>query len=367
MADQQRTAAALVAEPATAAPSPEAAELLRALAERAYGFDFYQALRRIECAYRDRPRWGMAQFPGEEPLRLGQEVSLAAAPATLSRLAPASDTRPARLHGYFLGMLGPNGPLPLHLTDYARQRAYLSGDASLVSFLDMFHHRLLALFYRAHAASEPAYQRDRPEADRFASYVAALIGLGMPGLRDRDEIPDDAKLYYAGLLAPHTRNASGLRALIEDFFRLPARIEELIGEWVTLPRSQGWQLGLRGRRDGAELGKLGKTALVGTRVWLRQHRFRVVLGPLRREQFRAFLPGSQGLRRLTALVRTYVGDELKWDVRLTLLREAVKPLQLGAKGQLGRTSWLVARAHAERWEDLIVDPFRSPAAAGGPI
>jgi predicted component of type VI protein secretion system len=43
------------------------------------------------------------------------------APAELAAWWPASG-RPARLLVYFFGLLGPNGPLPLHLTEYARER-----------------------------------------------------------------------------------------------------------------------------------------------------------------------------------------------------------------------------------------------------
>ena len=39
---------------------------LTQLAERPYAFDFYQAVRLIECAYPDRPRIGHAQRPTDE-------------------------------------------------------------------------------------------------------------------------------------------------------------------------------------------------------------------------------------------------------------------------------------------------------------
>jgi type VI secretion system protein ImpH len=104
------------------------------------------------------------------------------------------------------------------------------------------------------------------------------------------------------------------------------------------------------------MGRLASTALVGTRVWMRQNRFRIALGPLRHDQFRALLPGTQGFLQLTAIVRNYIGDELKWDFRLMLAPEAIRPAQLGAGAQLGRTSWLVARTQSTEWEDLIIDP-----------
>jgi type VI secretion system protein ImpH len=351
-------AATLAVEPANdASASLEVDALLRRLQEQPYAFDLYQALRRLECAYRAWPRLGTATRPAEEPVRLGQAVSLKAAASTLSHFEPARGSRPAHLYNYFFGVLGPNGPLPLHLTEYAKQRAHLAHDRSLVAFLDLFNHRLLSLFYRAHASADPATQHDRPESDRFAAYVASLTGYGLPSLRDRDGLADNAKLYYAGLFAPQTKNAEGLCALLEDYLDVKARVEEFVGEWVTLPAAQAWRLGQGPKRASPMMGLLSSTALVGTRVWLRQHRFRVALGPLRHDQFQSLLPGTPGFSRVHALVRNYVGDELKWDLRLTVADEALRPAQLGSGAQLGRTSWLVASKQRKgTWEDLIVDP-----------
>jgi type VI secretion system protein ImpH len=342
-------------------------EMLDALSREPYRYDFYQAMRRLECAFRDRPRWGTALLPSHEPVRLGQEATLAVAPGSVASFTHQTDRSPARLLLYCFGMLGPNGALPLHLTDYARQRSHQQHDPTFSRFLDLFHHRMTALFYRAWAIAQPAVQHDRVETDRFATYVGSLAGYGMPSLRGRDELSDNAKLYYAGLLLGHTRNAEGLAAFIGDYLRLPARITQFVGEWVTIPPSHAWHLAKRGRPGTVVLGKLGSTAMIGTRVWMRQHRFRVVLGPLKRDQFRSMLPGGENLARLRALVRTYAGDELKWDVELRLSREALKPAELGKVAQLGRTSWLVAQAGAAGWEDLILDPMQEvnqpPSAA----
>ena len=68
------------------------------------------------------------------------------------------------------GLFGPNGPLPIHLTEYARERLQHGGDATLCRFLDVFHHRFLALFYKAWAQAQPHVNRDRPAQDRFVVY-----------------------------------------------------------------------------------------------------------------------------------------------------------------------------------------------------
>lgn len=338
--------------------------LTRALEEAPYEFDFFQALRRLECALRDQPRWGTAARPREESVRFGQVASLQAAPATLASFSRDTGGRPPRLSVYFFGLLGPNAPLPLHMTEYARQRLSHHGDPTFARFLDLFHHRLIALFYRAWASAQPCVQHDRPDDDRFVKYLASLIGLGASELKMRDALPDRAKLHYASLLVGHTRNADGLCAMVSDYFQMPVQLEQFVGEWVEVPREQAWRLGGVAQRGAAPLGRLGRSAVVGTRAWMRHQRFRLVLGPLRPEQFRRMLPGGPGLPRLAALVRGYVGDELKWDVRLVLAKGALRPVELGRGGQLGRTAWILARSGERQVEDLVLDAQSDNPHAG---
>jgi type VI secretion system protein ImpH len=344
--------------------APDPVALLRSLAAEPYRFDFFQALRRIESAHRNRPRFGRSQRPGEEPVRLGEDPSLAFAPSTLSSFTSAKDGRPPRLGVSFFGAFGPNGPLPLHLTEYAYQRLYNYADPTFARFVDIFHHRLLGIFYRAWADSQPAVSHDRPDSDRFITYLGALIGIGAPTLRGRDALPDNTKLFFAGRLAAQPRNAEGLRAMIADFFQMKVAIEQFVGEWVSVADQHCWRLAAPRRRRGPAMGVLGQSTLIGRRVWERQHKFRIVLGPLRRDQFDSMLPNGPSIGRLSALVRNYVGDEFRWDVRLMLMLEAVEPVQLGKTGRLGRTSFLLRGATPRVWDDVIVDPAQR--AAGEP-
>jgi type VI secretion system protein ImpH len=316
-------------------------------------FDFYQVLRRLEALYCDRPerpRFGAASRPADEPIRLGQEASLQFAPRPLSGLFPGKNGAPPRLVVNFFGLLGPNGPLPLHITEYTRERQRHAEDPTMGRFFDLFHHRMMLLFYRAWSTAQPTVGQDHPATNRFVTYVGALAGLGLPALRGRDALPDSAKYFYAGRLGGQTRNADGLQAVVGDFFQMPARVEPFVGSWLAIPTPHQWRLG----NGGAQGGALGVSTTAGQSIWSRQQKFRVVLGPLNRGQFQRMLPGGASLKRLTALVRNYAGDEHLWDVRLILDEQTEEPCRLG-RSQLGWTSWL-GRPKRGRREDLILDP-----------
>jgi type VI secretion system protein ImpH len=196
----------------------------------------------------------------------------------------------------------------------------------------------------------PTVSFDRPEQDRFADYVGALIGLATPGMRDRDSMPDLSKLHFAGLLSNQTRHAEGLGQILTAFFTMPVQVEGFLGAWLSLPDSDCTRLG-----GGEQTAQLGRSALVGNRVWSRQHKFRVVFGPLDLAEYERLLPGGLSFHRLVPIVRNYAGDALVWDVNLILKQDQVPSIRLGQQGRLGWTTWLMPRRAETDAADLFLD------------
>jgi type VI secretion system protein ImpH len=335
------------------APDPVAA--LQALLDRPHAFDFFEAMRRIECAWPASPRLGTAPRPADEPVRLGQVPSLDFAPTMLAAAQPIEGGK-LKVSGYFLGLYGPNGPLPLHLTEYVHDRITNARDGTLAAFSDIFHHRMLALFYRAWANARPTVHFDRPDADQFATYVAALIGIALPALRNRDALPDRAKLFFAGALSAGTRTRAGLEALLGEYLNLPVQVQECVGEWQSIARLERMRLG---ERETATLG----SAVLGERVWSTQHKVRIVVGPIEVGALLQYLPGSASLRRLRAAAMNYLGFEYAWDLQFIVRRQRVPAVKLGQFGHLGWTSWVAPQREGPDADDVIIDVADLPAAA----
>ena len=331
----------------------EASLLERALLDDPYSFDFFYALRQVECLHPETARLGKAVRPAEESIRLGQDCSMAFAPAALSSSARDSKTGLLRLGVAFLGVFGPNGPLPLHLTEYALERAKRYKDKTFLGFADVFHHRFLCLFYRGWANAQPTVSFDRPSEDRFGEYVASLCGLGMPSLRNRDAMPDLAKLHFAGRLLGVAKNAEGLEAIIQGYFRVACWISEFVGEWLKISAKDRCLLGAT-----PTTGALGETAVVGAYSFECQHKFRIHIGPIGLRNYEELLPRGASLPSLIAIVRNYVGDEYAWDLQLILKKEEVPALTLGESARLGWTTWLGQRRGDKDADDLILDPMQ---------
>lgn len=356
-----------------------------------WGFDFFEALRRMECSRPDLPPIGASQRLAEDPVRLGQKASLTFAPSSITGYEARESGLPPRLYVAFMGLLGPNGPMPLHITEYAHDRQHNAKDRTLSRFFDIFNHRMISFFYRAWAANQKAVHFERGEArrraltaasaapsvpgqtriipaaeDRFITFVYSTFGMGMPSMLERDELPDVAKAWFAGRLACQTRHAEGLQAIIADYFRVPCRIVQFIGQWLDIPKDCTLKLG-----ESRRTGLLGQSTIIGSRMWDCQQRFRIRLGPLSLEQYERMLPPAPAyegrpppkkftpgasLSRLRAWVGLYVGHERSWEVQLVLKKDEIPAPKLGGFGRLGWTTWLTSKPPTADASNLVLNP-----------
>jgi type VI secretion system protein ImpH len=342
------------------AADPVAESLARLLDEvgtdpRAH--DFFALLRRVESLHRG-PRWGRAARPSQEPLRLAQDVELDFAPAALSSLDRDAEPAP-RLGVRLFGLFGPHGPMPLHVSEHVRERLRAHGDPTLARFADVFHHRLLALFYRAWAEAQPTTHLDRPRDERYGAWLGSTFGVDrMAGDTAR---PRSAELFQAGLLSSRSRHAEGLRKVLMQYFAVPVAIEEHVPQWLAIDPVDRTRLGAKRRRD-RESAVLGRSAASGTKCLDRQFKFRVVIGPLTLERYASFFPGCVRWKALRTWVDQYAGLDLRWDVRLLLRADEVPRPALGRSVRLGLTAWLGGRAPAHDRGDLRLRPLTTSLA-----
>ena len=341
-APAQAEAAAAATQPALDPARPRAGrpDPLQGVARAPYRYDFNHVMRRVDAHHADKPRLGTARRPVDEPVRLGQPADLSFAPSGLAGVTLDDRSGKPRIEVRFFGLFGPNGPLPLHLTAYARERRMHKADETFGRFADMFHHRLLLLFYRSWAQAQPTVSLDRPAEDRFADFVGSMVGVGGPAWRQRDAAPDHARLAFAGLLSRQVRNADGLARLLSGYLGMQVRVEQFVGRWMPLPAAERSRIGRRAASRRMSTSQLGVSAVLGQAVFDRQHHFRVHVGPLSLPAFEALLPVGQALPAVQALLKDYVGLEFGWDLRLELDRPQVPACRPGRYGRLGWTTWL---------------------------
>ncbi len=318
-----------------------------------YKYDFYQFMRLIECMYPDKQRFGYSVKPSDDAIRIGQLPSMQFAPGALATFEMNADY-PAVLKVFFFGLFGPNGPLPIHLTEFARHRMNIARDPTFAEFADLFHHRLLSLFYRSWADKEPTTQLDRPHNDRFSIYVGSLLGIAERSQQQRDGVCDHTKFHFAAHLGCQTKHADGLIAVLRSYFQVPIAMEEFVGEWLTIPKD-----GLCYLNADQQTGQLGRSATIGLHSWQCMHKFRIIAGPLNLQQFESFLPNGKKITAFSDLIKNYIGFEFKWDLNLVLKKNEVPAIRLGRYGWLGWNSWLSARSRNDDAKDMFIDLERN--------
>lgn len=317
-----------------------------------YAHDFFAALRHLQVDA-GKPAVGTAERPGEEDLRLLQEPSLAFASSTVSGARWREERRRLEVLLRFTGLLGPNGPMPIHLTEYVIDRKRHHDDTTLEAFLNLFHHRIYSLFFRAWALNHPAVDFDRPDERRHSFYLRSLIGLGTEGTTERDSVPDASRLFFSGWLGGLSRSPEGLASILTGFLGVPTQVENFQGVWMDLPPESKCRLGA-----SRETGTLGSTCFAGDRVWLTHLKFRLRFGPLTSAQVERLLPGGSAHQQIVHWIRHYIGEEFTWDALLVLKRTEIPPCRLGGGVRLGWTTWTGTPAGAGDIEDLVLQAPR---------
>lgn len=337
------------------------------LQSQPYSFNFFQAVKILEVLSPKSESPGTTSDPEREPVRFRSSAGLEFPPSDICEIrktsGPARNLAP-EMTVAFLGLAGALGPLPLpdteRLIELIRRKDFAFRD-----FLDVFHHRLLSLFYRVRKTHHPALTQESPQNTPLARYLYSFFGLGPHTLRRSKRIPDERLLYYAGLLSQQPRSAVGLERILADHFPLPVdshhreehrplpiEIRQFSGEWYRLEPDQWTRIGLNGQNQ-----QVGNGVVLGTRVWNQSARFEVRLGPMPISQFLDFLPSGTAFRPLCEITRFYAGQEFDFTFRLVLQRGDVPPLQLG-QARLGWTSWIRERPFSQDASQVHLDPGR---------
>jgi type VI secretion system protein ImpH len=296
------------------------------LRDDACSFEFFQAVALLQrLRFKDREAVGQFSNPEDEVVHFRVNNTLAF-PASQIQSLQDQKHGPPNMKVNFMGLTGPNGVLPYAYTEMILERLRAK-DPAMESFLDIFNHRMISFFYRAWEKYRfPAtyYRGD----DVFTHHLLDLIGLGTPGLANRQSVPDTSLLHYAALVGAQARSAEALEEILNGYFEIPVEVEQFAGAWYRLDPSE----------------RLGDGVVVGDEIWDQQSRVGIRIGPLSLEQYASFLPGGSAHEPLKALVKFFSNDELDFAVTLVLQREDVPKCEVGgedaAAPRLGWVSWL---------------------------
>ena len=314
---------------------PQHLTFLAGLAEQVDRHGVFSLLRAVEARAPNLPRIGNSRLPSQNIVDLAQTPTLSFPPSTLDNVTIKAGR--ARVEGYWLGLTGPMGPLPLHLSEFAYYERRYSKRHPFGQFLDMLSGRMLQLFYRAWAESNPASQADRPDDDRFAYYLSCLTG-ATEGAGANAAFPARARLHYAGLFASH-RTAVGIEDALSDLLRTHVRVEQYQPRWRKIEGSDQTRL-------GGEFAQLGVNAVMGGQVRGVTDAFRVVVRAKNLREFEELLPTGRRFAVAAEALDAFAPSHLEWDIEIELDEAEIRPTRLDGRGRLGWTGWMAPKGSA---------------------
>lgn len=332
----------------------DVAALLR---EEPYRFELYQAIRLLELMAPERRPVGSSSLVRREAVRFSASTKLSFPASDIERLDPPEDPRePPVMKVTAFSIAGAHGPLPPPYAELVEHRVRMK-DTGIANFLDIFNHRLISILHRVRRLHRPELMNQPAEETHFARVLFSGYGMGLTGLRNRLRVPDRALLRYAGLLAHQPHSAMALERLVGGLFKVPARVEQLVGQWIAIDRPQQTIIGRRRRQNN----RLGQNSVVGTRFWSQSNSIGLALGPLPLDEFREYLPTGGLFRRVGSVLRFYVDSTITTELRLLVRGKEVRPLKLdrASPPQLGWTTWLAhdARRHGDAMARVRIDQY----------
>jgi type VI secretion system protein ImpH len=295
--------------------------MIKQLLARPQRFEFFQAVRLIE-------HWR----PGS--IRFRNRLAMGFPPNQLENIS--SDEDSVRVTPSFMGMLGSQGVLPLHYSERIIRHERECNDGGPRAFLDALSHRPLALFHQAWAC----YRLD--EDDGLLNVLGALAGMH---LHD-DAIEREMLAFYAMQIRSRAVSAPLMAGMYSEFFGVPVAVEQLAGEWQTLPAE-----------DQASLGRanvsLDGGVMLGERMYRCDTRVRLRIGSMDRDSYERFLPGRSGMCSLASMLGLHCGIGMTYEVHLILRAADTRGTSLDASSRLGVNTRLLSAPATQDSDELM--------------
>jgi type VI secretion system protein ImpH len=314
-----------------AGPGRNLPDVIRGILDSAASHDFTQVAFLLEQNWPERGKIG-AGLDRWCRFRPASETSF-----------PAADIRRCRydekgrldIQLNFMGFYGVDAAVPSYFSDRALQDD--DGGRALRAFLDIFNHRLYALYYQAWKKYRPTFHLDEP-SNLYTRMVSAISGWSV-------DAEQGTALSYAGLLGRRVRNAQGLEGLLSNYLEsLPVEVKQFQSRWVKIKSDT--------RLGSGEL-RLGDNLLLGEEVLDISGKIDVVVGPVTPQASMQLMPTTSEGRSVIDLIKRYLPPGIDFDLVIQISSGSVDAEPLGSDQLvLGWSTWLQDQVTAD-WQVRI--------------
>ncbi len=302
-------------------------------------FSFFQAMRllRLICdSMAEESETGKEPGTGETGnIRIRPNLSLSFPPADIDIIEEPDDHEDPRFRitANFLGLYGTSSPLPIFYTEELIEEDR-EGESVSRDFTDTINHRLFLLFFKCQTKYNLFQQVVEEKNPQYLERLFCLLGLGDKIFRQDIQNPYGL-LRYAGLFTQSPRSALGLKTLLKDALGgIEVEIVSCVKRKAKIPEHQRFVM-------GSAVGSLGNDTLVGEEIEDRMGKFRISIGPLNKDDFQKFLPGTEYYHKLVFLTKLYILEPLEYELEVILAKNQAETPRLGVPewSRLGMNTW----------------------------
>lgn len=292
--------------------------------------DFFELLRRIERATPYEPRLGTSSVRSHRRLKIVQPADMAFAPREVAdvrqqRNEPGDEPQVTITCRHF-GLFAPYGPLPIHVTEQARNELLAKRNRAFQDFASILSQRMAILHYRAWAQLNVVVGHDRAVANPFLHHIRQIAGVSAKQPLNPHIVR--VRTLFPGAYLPGQGSLWKLQEILKHYFSVPIHLIPHKGLWIDDAR----------HAENQRLGKLGTTRM-GRRFFDAQHSLVVNIGPVSTPEYLTYQRGSERLKTLVHLCHDFVRHRMILDVNLLIQTSPQMACRLG-KGNLSRHCWL---------------------------
>ncbi|GLP96841.1 type VI secretion system baseplate subunit TssG [Paraferrimonas sedimenticola] len=292
-------------------------------------WDLFAALSEIE-SQQQGPAFGRATSPSKETVRIGQSSSMSFAASDILSCRAITNNRLALTQSVY-GLLGSQGPMPLHFTELVHSQIQKDKNAALLGLVNLFNHRSAMFFYRA-------WKQNQPSNDsQFSDILHGLVG--HTKVSESRPLWQRIRAYY-GIIGSQELSCKRMQSIASDAIGMPVAASDFVGNWFPLPE------GLQGR-----LGRsvLGNDSHLGNRFYSQDLTVRFDITCSSLDDYLKLLPGGSSWQTMMAVVTATTAGRRNCQVRMSLdALESEQETCLNGQQRLGMSAWLGSKGNSIR-------------------
>ncbi len=306
--------------------------LLQKIIHEPQQLDIHQLIYLLETMRPLNPRFGKNIDPHRDVIKVVAHPETSPSSTVIESLQLMKTGRP-KLSSNIFSLVNLNAPLPEPFKELILERLKAK-DTAMMAFLDVFHHRLMALYHLFQAKRFPHLSHKKSYHSPAGVVMRYLSGYQLSSVKQQ--------ALFFDCLWRQSRSLQGLLLMLNGLTNITFQVMPHQGSWKRAPNTDGSYLCTRQEKHNV----LGQSLILGTGTWDQNAGFDLLADNLSFEQIKHFVPfknpklGGSTYTLLKKSLRQYLGTLPKVSLCLRLKNDDNQATTLNGKQGLGFNTWL---------------------------